>query len=90
MLAEAQDFLASRLAGQAEVRRVADLVTQGYFGPKIAPEFLRRAGDLVILPYAGESVWWYEKDHYEQKFRGHHGGLTPQEMEIPLIAWEMG
>jgi hypothetical protein len=46
---------------------------------------MARVGNLVILPYRGEAVWWYEKDRFEQKFRGHHGGLTPQEMEIPLL-----
>jgi hypothetical protein len=62
---------------------------KGYFGPVISPQLRGRAGDLVILPYEGETVWWFEKDKYEQKFRGHHGGLTKQEMEIPLITWEM-
>jgi hypothetical protein len=89
MLEDAQVFLASRLEGRAEVRKVADLVEKGYFGPVISPQFLGRAGDLVILPYEGESVWWYERDQFEQKFRGHHGGLTKKEMEIPLITWEM-
>jgi hypothetical protein len=88
-LDEAQAFLASRLAGRAEVRKVSELVQAGYFGPRISPQFRARAGDLVILPYRGESVWWFEQDNFEQKFRGHHGGLTPQEMEIPLITWEM-
>ena len=89
MLEEAQAFLASRLSGRAEVRKVSELVQAGYFGPVISPRFLAHAGDLVILPYRGESVWWYEKDKFEQKFRGHHGGLTKQELEIPLISWEM-
>jgi hypothetical protein len=88
-LDEAQAFLASRLAGRAEVRKVSELVQAGYFGPVISPQFRARAGDLVILPYSGESVWWFEQDHFEQKFRGHHGGLTKPEMEIPLIIWEM-
>jgi Type I phosphodiesterase / nucleotide pyrophosphatase len=88
-LDEAQAFLASRLEGQAEVRKVAQLAEQGYFGPVVSPQFRARAGDLVILPYRGGSVWWYEHDKYEQHFYGHHGGLTAQEMEIPLIAWEM-
>ena len=89
MVDEAQSFLASRLEGKAEVRKVADMVNEGHFGPVISPVFRRRAGDLVILPYRRESVWWYEKDKFEQKFRGHHGGLTKQEMEIPLLMWEM-
>jgi predicted AlkP superfamily pyrophosphatase or phosphodiesterase len=88
-LDEAQAFLARRLAGRAEVRKVSDLVQAGYFGPRISPRFRERAGDLVILPYRGESVWWFERDKFEQKFYGHHGGLTKPEMEIPLVTWEM-
>ena len=85
----AQTFFANRLEGQADVVKVADLITQGYFGPlPLSPAFLARVGNLVILPYAGESVWWYEADKYEQRFFGHHGGLTPQEMEIPLIFFD--
>jgi hypothetical protein len=85
LVEEAQAFLAERLAGKAEVVTTRSLVEQGYFGPPpFAPQFLARLGDLVILPYAGESVWWYEKDRFEQKFYGHHGGLTPQEMKIPV------
>jgi len=86
---EAQAFLAARLAGRAEIRKVAELAQAGYFGPVISPQFQARAGDLVILPYPGESVWWFVQDSFEQKFRGHHGGLTKQEMEIPLVTWEL-
>jgi hypothetical protein len=86
---EAQAFLAARLEGQAEVRRVSDLMASGWFGPLLSDSFCKRAGDLVILPYRHESVWWFEKNKYEQKYFGHHGGLTPQEMEIPLLSWEM-
>ena len=89
LLAEAHSFLASRLAGRAEVRKVSEMMEQGYFGPELSDVFRGRAGDLVILPFAGESVWWYEKDRFEQRFYGHHGGLTKQEMEIPLLMWEM-
>ena len=89
MVEAAQAFLASRLEGRAEVRKVADLMSEGYFGPSLSSRFCARAGDLVILPYRYESVWWYEKDRYEQKYYGHHGGLTPQEMEIPLLTWEL-
>jgi hypothetical protein len=86
---EAQAFLAARLEGQAEVRKVSELVESGYFGPQVSPVFRARAGDLVLLPFAGESVWWYEKDKFEQRYYGHHGGLTRQEMEIPLISCDI-
>jgi predicted AlkP superfamily pyrophosphatase or phosphodiesterase len=87
-LDEAQAFLSQRLIGRADVVKVADLIANGYFGPQPpSPTFNARVGNLVILPYAGESVWWYEKGKFEQHFKGHHGGLTPQEMETPLIAY---
>ena len=44
-------------------------------------ELLARIGDIVILPYAKESVWWLEPGRFDQHYYGHHGGLTPQEMD---------
>jgi predicted AlkP superfamily pyrophosphatase or phosphodiesterase len=88
LLDEAHDFLAARLAGRAVVYRTADLIAAGFFGAApVSETFLGRVGNLVVLPYRGEAVWWYEKDRFEQKYFGHHGGLTPQEMEIPLLGW---
>ena len=88
MLDEARYFLAQRLEGRAVVYRTADLIACGFFGAQSPVEpFLSRAGNLVILPYRGDSVWWYEKGRFEQIFYGHHGGLTREEMEIPLLAY---
>lgn len=84
-LEEVIELLVSRLDGIAEVIYTQDLIAAGYFGKNISETFLARVGNLVVLPYRYQSVWWYEKDKYEQKFYGHHGGLTSQEMEIPLL-----
>jgi predicted AlkP superfamily pyrophosphatase or phosphodiesterase len=89
ILAEAQEFLSKRLQGRAEVVQSEWLIEGGYFGPQVSPSFRARVGNLVILPHRYESVWWYEKDKFEQRFYGHHGGLTPQEMEIPLLTLEI-
>lgn len=89
LLDEAQHFLSTRLEGKADVVKVEELIENGYFGPTISAEFRARVGNLVLLPYRGETTWWYVKDRFEQKFYGHHGGLTPQEMEIPLLALEV-
>lgn len=89
LLEEAQSFLASRLAGKADVVKTEFLIVNGYFGPEVSPRFRERVGNLVILPYRYESVWWYEKDKFEQRFYGHHGGLTPQEMETILYRYEI-
>lgn len=89
MLDEAQELLASGLEGKADVVKTEDLIAAGYFGPEISDKFRARVGNLVILAYRYQSVWWYEKDKFSQKYYGHHGGLTPQEMEIPLLGLEL-
>jgi hypothetical protein len=86
-LDEAQALLAAHLAGRAEVHKVAEMMAQGFFGPApFAPAFLGRVGNLVILPYAGETVWWAGDGRFISGFYGMHGGLTPEEMETVLLA----
>lgn len=87
---EARDFLLKRLEGKADVVATQDLIAEGFFGDDVSARFRERVGNLVILPYRGESVWWYEKDKFEMRFFGHHGGLTPQEMETVLYSLEIG
>ncbi|MGB9707670.1 MAG: alkaline phosphatase family protein, partial [Microgenomates group bacterium] len=82
-LDKAKTYLEKKLKGIAEIYLTNDLINQGFFGPKISKIFLQRVGNLVILPYKNESVWWFEKNRFEQHFFGHHGGLTKEEMEIP-------
>jgi predicted AlkP superfamily pyrophosphatase or phosphodiesterase len=89
LLEEAQAFLASRLEGKADVVRSEWLMDNGYFGPDVSSRLRERVGNLVILPYRYESVWWYEKGKFEQRFYGHHGGLTPEEMETVLYSYEV-
>ncbi len=85
-VAAAQAYLADGLQGRAAVYQVADLVEQGIFGPLPPSErFWARIGNLVIAPFGSETVWWYEKDRSEITMHGLHGGLSPQEMDIPLL-----
>ena len=89
MLEEAEWFLRSRMEGKADVVKTETLIEEGYFGPDVSSRFRERAGNLIILPYRYESVWWFEKGKFEQRFYGHHGGLTPQEMETVLYTYEL-
>ncbi len=85
-LDDAHALLGRNFEGRAEVHRVADLIADDFFGcDEPSPVFLSRVGDLVILPYAHESVWWYEKGRFEQVFYGSHGGLMPEEMDTILL-----
>ena len=79
-------LLQQRLATIAEVFYTEQLIAQGFFGSsQPSREFLARVGNVVILPYQHETVWWYEEGKFDMHFKGHHGGLTPEEMEIPLL-----
>ena len=80
--------MSSRLEGKADIVKTESLINDGYFGPEISSRFRERVANLVVLPYRYESVWWYEKNKFEQRFYGHHGGLTPQEMETILYSCE--
>ncbi len=84
--------LSDALRGRAEVHRTADLAAAGMFGGDPSPAFLGRVGNLVVLPYAGESVWWEfaERGKFESTYRGSHGGLTPDEAVTQLAALYYG
>lgn len=85
-LKHTQSLLQNYLKNIAEVHLVEDLIKAGFFGSKAVSErFLERVGNLVILPFENESVWWYEKGVFEQHFYGSHGGLCPVEMETPFL-----
>lgn len=89
-LDEAVALLTPKLEGRAEVYKTESLIKQNFFGlKKPSREFLERVGELVILPYANEAVWWYKKGHFEQRLLGAHGGLTRDEMETIFLFLEI-
>jgi predicted AlkP superfamily pyrophosphatase or phosphodiesterase len=79
-------LLKEKLNGYAEIQKIENLISKNYFGDvkKLSKSFLNRVGNVVILPYGNNSIWWYEKEKFSQKYFGHHGGLTKQEMETIL------
>jgi predicted AlkP superfamily pyrophosphatase or phosphodiesterase len=91
-LLEAQRLLEKQLKGVADVILVEELLTQHFFGNKPPSKRLKeRIGNLVVLPYPGESVfWWFEKNRLQQHFYAAHGGLTPAEMESIFLFTTLG
>jgi predicted AlkP superfamily pyrophosphatase or phosphodiesterase len=89
-VAEAHAALQAQLSGIAEIHRAQTLLEQGVFGPgPFSPRFLERLADLVILPFDHDTIWWHEKDRFEMKYFGHHGGLSLAEMQTPLMLMEL-
>ncbi|MGH1350058.1 MAG: alkaline phosphatase family protein [Methyloligellaceae bacterium] len=85
----AMEKITTLLEGKAEVYLVDDLMKLGFFGDKPGKELKARIGNICILPYQNDSVFWWEENRYEQKFYGHHGGLTPAEMDTIFLALEL-
>lgn len=83
---ECRYLLAEALKGVAAVYDTKELIEAGLFG-KAPPSqrFLDRVGNLVILPFQNQSVWWYQKRRFEQKFYAMHGGLSREEMETIFL-----
>ncbi len=86
LLDEAQQAFERALSGKGLVLKTQALIDAGFFGPQPNETFMKRVGNLVVLPFKGESAYYYERDFFENRFHGHHGGLTREEMEIPLLA----
>ncbi len=83
---EAIALLREKLRGRAEIYATRDLLAQHFLGQGEPSEaLLGRLGNVVILPYKNETVWWSQGGKYDMRFLGHHGGLTREEMEIPLL-----
>jgi hypothetical protein len=81
--------LAERLGDRAEVRLVADLVAEGRFGT-VGPRLRERLADVCVLPAEGRTAWLRSHAGTAQRFRGHHGGLHPDEVETWVGALELG
>ena len=78
--------LGERLDGVADVVPVDELVAEGIFAEP-SRRLRERLANVVVLPRRGEAVYWHEPGRFVQQLHGQHGGLSPPEMEVPLLAW---
>ncbi|HEY42358.1 MAG TPA: alkaline phosphatase family protein [Anaerolineae bacterium] len=63
-------------------------LTAGLFGPgHPAKEARDRLGDLIAVSKGDAYLWWASK---ENPLLGRHGGLSPEEMLVPLMAVRLG
>jgi Type I phosphodiesterase / nucleotide pyrophosphatase len=86
---EAIAGLAETLGARAEVHAVADLVAAGRFGAA-GPRLRERLADVCVLPAPGRMAWLRSAASNEQLFRGHHGGLHPDEVDTWVGVLDLG
>jgi hypothetical protein len=46
--------------------------------------FLENVGNLLILPYQNNTVWFEHFENRKVTLHGHHGGLNEEEMIVPF------
>jgi hypothetical protein len=65
----------------------AEAVQKGLFGPGTPhPRLADRLGDLIVAGRNAAYLWWANKDN---PLTGRHGGLSPEEMLVPLLSVEL-
>lgn len=79
------NFLRDELVGRAEVMTIDDAIALGLFGLNQPTEtFRRRIGNVIILPYTHHHVWYEFFPEIPYRLLGIHGGLSEDEMIVPL------
>ncbi len=83
---DVKGILEKQLEGKAMVMNASEMLNLQLMGTgQLKDIYKSRIGDLLVLPYSGETVWYkYNKDDII-KDRGMHGGLSEEEMIIPLV-----
>lgn len=83
---DVMSFLLERLEGKASVIRSEEALRQGLFGRgRVEEEFKERIGDILVLPFNNYLVWYRRKRGDNLSDPGYHGGLSREEMLIPLL-----
>jgi hypothetical protein len=72
------------ISGYGEAYRRDELVEKGIFNTdvKFSDSFDRNMGNVILLAYDGEGIWF---DEDMSSYKALHGGLSEKEMHIPLI-----
>ncbi len=89
-LTETRELLSQKIGAKAQIVETKEAIKNGLFGlGEAGSEFFDRVGNLLILPHRSETVWF---EHFKgRKFSllGHHGGLSEDEMLVPLAVTQL-
>lgn len=79
-----REYLHVTWPGQFTVLPPEQVVRSGLLGnSRPHPQLGDRLGDEIVIPHGNAYLWWANK---ENPLLGRHGGLSPEEMLVPLFA----
>ena len=77
-----RDHLEASFPSWFVIRDSGEVLESGLMGKPIADETYDRAGELIVLPRGNRAL---QQTQPSVPLVGRHGGLTPEEMLVPLI-----
>lgn len=84
-LAETKEWLIQKIGNKAQIIKTKEAAEKGLFGLRVASErFFERTGNLMILPYGNQTVWFEKPEGRKISYLGQHGGLNEEEMLVPF------
>ena len=84
-LVETKEWLIQKIGNKAQIIETEEAAKKGFFGlGVVSREVFERIGNLMILPYGNETVWFENSEGGKISFLGQHGGLNEQEMLVPF------
>jgi predicted AlkP superfamily pyrophosphatase or phosphodiesterase len=84
-LTETKQWLQQKIGEKAQIIETKEAAEKGLFGLRVASErFFERTGNLMILPYGNQTVWFENPEGRRISFLGQHGGLNEEEMLVPF------
>lgn len=84
-LEETKQWFAQKIGHKAKVIETKEAAEKGLFGLGVAgKEMLERTGNLMILPYGDQTVWFESSGGRKISYLGQHGGLSEKEMLVPF------
>jgi predicted AlkP superfamily pyrophosphatase or phosphodiesterase len=89
-LQETKEALTKSIGKKAQILETKEALDAGLFGVgNPNPDFLSRTGNLLILPYCKETLWFEHRSGRKINLRGQHGGLDAEEMWVPFAATKL-
>jgi len=84
-LEETHEFLMRKLGKKARIMKTDEAIKAGLFGMgKPEREFHERVGNLLVIPYENNTIWYEHLKGKRFDLLGHHGGLSEEEMLVPF------
>ncbi|MGA1158260.1 MAG: alkaline phosphatase family protein [Candidatus Nanopelagicaceae bacterium] len=71
-----------------DLRTRSEAISQKLFGDSVSSEFIERIGDLIVIAKEELILVEQEREQLQISMVGHHGGISREEVEIPLLLFE--